>query len=110
MPWAQKLVEAEGLSVVSLIGGCWQTVAGGYGHLQALDTVGMGILQCLAFPWDQEGFFLLSSHFPIPPNPAAGISVLFTSYKEGFFPLICHFFFFWLLLLFLGALHRQPVS
>lgn len=94
MPWAQKLVEAEGLSVVSLIGGCWQTVAGGYGHLQALDTVGMGILQCLAFPWDQEEFFLLSSHFPIPPNPATGISVLFTSYKEGFFPPHLPFFLF----------------
>lgn len=61
MPWAQKLVEAEDLSVVSLIGGHWQTGREGSGFsssppaFPSLQTQQQGVQCC--FPLKKRGFF-----------------------------------------------------
>lgn len=107
MSWAQKLVEAEGLSVVSLIGfiNCWVLADCDWGLWAA---AGPG------YSWDGDspvsGFSLGSGGiFPPllqlshPSKPSSRVSVLFPPYKDRSFP---HLPFFGCSSFFLGAFHN----
>lgn len=118
MPWAQQLDEAEGLSVVPLIGfidwwvlaDCdWGLWAGpGYSWDGDFPMSGFSLGSGGIFPPLLQEIF--KHIFPIPPNPAAGWFSAASLLQKGFFFLICHFLggflLFWLLLLFFDALHN----
>lgn len=116
MPWAQELVEAEGLSVVSLTGFInWWVLAGcdwGLGSCRPWIQLGWEFSSVWLFPGIRKDFSSSPPAFPSLQIQQQGGSVLFHSYKESFFlhlPFSADPFFFWMLLLFLGAPHnRRP--
>lgn len=95
MPWAQELVEPEGLSVVSLIGFInWWVLAGcdwGLGSCSPWIQLGWGFSSVWLFPGIRKDFSSSPPAFPSLQIQQQGGSVLFHSYREVFFS-ICHFF------------------